>query len=321
MKRNEAKMIEQEHEAMNTEITFGIYGRSARRTIRRLKGEVSRIEKKLSRFVNGSEIDRINRLSGRGPVKVSRETFQILEFSKRLYEMTRGAFNVLMGPLVGQWDYTHAEDKPDELSIRNKMDLIDGDDLVLNPTEQSAWLRNPGQSIDLGAIGKGYAGDRCMEMLKQLGIESAVVNLGGNVCVRGKKPDGTAWKVGIRHPRKENELIGYVEAEDEHVVTSGDYERFFYDKEGIRRHHILNPATGYPSESGLISVTVISENGMRADALATSLFVLGKKEGLRLLSLFPGTEAIMVDERLEVTVTGGIEKSFTRFNGYTRNAI
>lgn len=321
MKRNEAKMIEQKYNAMNTDITFGIYGRSARRTIKRLKGEVSRIEKKLSRFVNGSEIDRINRQSGRDPVKVSRETFQILEFSKRLYEMTRGAFNILMGPLVDEWDYLHAEEKPDGLSIRNKMGLIDGDDLVLNPMEQSAWLRNPGQSIDLGAIGKGYAGDRCLEMLKQLGIESAVVNLGGNVCVRGKKPDGTAWKVGIRHPRKENELIGYVEAEDEHVVTSGDYERFFYDKEGIRRHHILNPVTGYPTESGLISVTVISENGMAADGLATSLFILGKKNGMRLLSLFPGTEAIMVDERLEVTVTKGIEKSFIRFDGITMNAI
>lgn len=321
MKRNEAKMIEQEYDAMNTKITFGIYGRSARQTIKRLKGEISRIEKKLSRFVNGSEIDRINRHSGRGPVKVSRETFRILEFSKRLYEMTRGAFNILMGPLVDEWGYLHAEEKPDGLSIRNKMDLIDGDDLVLNPTEQSAWLRNPGQSIDLGAIGKGYAGDRCLEMLKQSGIESAVINLGGNVCVRGKKPDETAWKVGIRHPRKENELIGYVEAQNRHVVTSGDYERFFYDKEGIRRHHILNPVTGYPTESGLISVTVISENGMAADGLATSLFILGKKNGMRLLSLFPGTEAIMVDERLEVTVTKGIEKSFIRFDGITMNAI
>ena len=321
MNRSQTEPIEHEDFAMNTEIAFTVYGRSARRAIKGLKGEVSRIEKKLSRFVNGSEIDRINRHSGRGPIPVSGETFEILEFSKRLYEMTRGSFNVLIGPLVDEWDFQRAESKPEALNIRKTMNLIDGDDLVLNPMEQSVWLRNPGQSIDLGALGKGYAGDRCMEVLKGSGIESAIINLGGNVCVRGRKPDGTAWKVGIRHPRKENTLIGYVESEDRHVVTSGDYERFFYDKEGNRRHHILNPATGYPTESGLISVTVISENGMAADALATSLFVLGKKHGLSLLSRFPGTEAIWVDESLEVTVTEGIETVYYGLNGITWHAV
>jgi len=313
--------VEYEDFAMNTEITFRIYGSKAQKALRSLITELSRLEKKLSRFLPGSEIDRINKSSGNNPVRISHETFEILSVSKKFYEITLGTFNILMGTVADIWNYKNSEYLPEESKINQALNLTNFDDLILNPAKMTVRLRNPGQSIDLGAIGKGYAGNRCMEILRRRKIESAVVNLGGNVCVYGKKPDGSQWRVGIRHPRDETELIGFVEIENRHVVTSGDYERYFNDKEGIRRHHILNPATGYPAESGLISVTVVSENGTEADALATSIFATGRKNCTSLLSYFPGSEAVLVDERLEVYITGGLKGNFKSFDGIKVNII
>jgi FAD:protein FMN transferase len=170
----------------------------------------------------------------------------------------------------------------------------------------TAGLRNKGQSIDLGGIGKGFASDKILEIYREYGISSAYSNLGGNVVTLGAKPDGSPWHVGIQHPRQENQLIGSVSVVNQTVVTSGDYQRYFTDSQGKRHHHILNPTTGYPAESGLISVSIITEKSLVADALSTIMFVAGMKKGREYLRTVPQTEAIFVDSDLKVYVTSGL---------------
>jgi thiamine biosynthesis lipoprotein len=147
------------------------------------------------------------------------------------------------------------------------------------------------------------------------GIPSACSNLGGNVVTRGTKPDGSPWQVGIQHPRQENRLIGSVSVVGQSVVTSGDYQRYFIDRQGKRRHHILNPTTGYPAESGWVSVSVITETSLTADALSTLLFVAGKEKSLEYLSHFPAAEAVFIDADLQIFITQGLKNRFQADQG------
>jgi thiamine biosynthesis lipoprotein len=174
----------------------------------------------------------------------------------------------------------------------------------------TAGLGNAGQSVDLGGIGKGYAGDRILEVFKEFDISSAYSNLGGNVVTVGAKPDGSPWQIGIQHPRQEGTIIGSVSVVNQAVVTSGDYQRYFTDSQGKRHHHILDPTTGYPAESGLISVSIVTKEPVVADSLSTILFVAGMEKGLEFLRSFPQTEAILVDSGLQVYVTQGLRYRF-----------
>ena len=179
----------------------------------------------------------------------------------------------------------------------------------------TAGLRTSGQSVDLGGIGKGFAGDRIREIFGRFDVTSAYSNLGGNVIAVGTKPDGAPWRVGIQHPRQEQGLIGAVAVMDRTVVTSGDYQRYYIDGQGKRQHHILNPRTGYPANSGLISVSIVAEKSLVADALSTIVFVAGLEKGLECLRNFPQTEAILVDTELQVYVTQGLKHRFQAGDG------
>jgi thiamine biosynthesis lipoprotein len=205
--------------------------------------------------------------------------------------------------------------QPDASSIQQVLPLVNDRDLILDPRERTAGLGNVGQSIDLGGIGKGFAGDKIVEVFREFGVSSACSNLGGNVVTVGAKPDGRPWQVGIQHPREENHLIGSVSVLDKTVVTSGDYQRCFTDSQGKRHHHILDPTTGYPAESGWISVSIVSDQSVAADALSTSLFVAGMERGLVFLKSFPQAEAILVDSDLQVYVTRGLRDCFQAAKG------
>jgi thiamine biosynthesis lipoprotein len=192
---------------------------------------------------------------------------------------------------IGKESFT----RPADTDIRQALGLVNYRDLVLDPINHTAGIRTVGQSMDLGAIGKGLAGDRVLEVYRTFGVDSAYSNLGGNVVTLGSKPDGSPWHVGIQHPRREDQLLGSVSVFGKCVVTSGDYQRFASDQGGKKYHHILSPVTGYPTESELISVTIVSASSTTADALSTALFVTGIEKGLELLKSFPETEAILMD--------------------------
>ncbi len=302
--------------AMGTAITHVAFGRRAEAAVRDGQAEVERLEDLLSRFRPGSEISRINRSAGTGAVQVSRDTFEVLTAAVHWSVVCEGLFDVTIGPLVALWQRAAAEERPPRKpDIDRALALVGYRDLVLDPGRRTANLRREGQSIDVGGIGKGYAGDKLLEVFRRHGVESGLVNLGGNVVSLGTKPDGMPWRVGIRHPREEEAILGFVQVTGQTVVTSGDYQRLFVDGEGRRHHHILNPATGHPAASGLSSVTIVAGNSCAADALSTAVFVAGMTRGLGLLRGQPGVEAVLVDMESRVYVTRGLRDGFQAADG------
>ena len=304
------------HCAMGTVMTHKAFGLHAEDSLAAVCREVAWIEGLLSRFLPDSEISRVNGSAGMKSEKVSLETYDVLSKAVEFSRCFPGCFDVTIEPLVTLWHIgKESLAQPDASSIKQVLPLVNYRDLILDPCEMTAGLRNAGQSVDPGGIGKGFAGDRIREVFKGLGISSACSNLGGNVVTVGAKPDGSPWQIGIQHPRQENRLVGSVSVVNQTVVTSGDYQRCFTDSQGKRHHHILDPTTGYPAESGLISVSIVAENSLAADALSTVLFVAGMEKGLEFLKSFPQTEAILVGSDLQVYVTQGLRYRFQAAKG------
>ncbi|MBN2392641.1 MAG: FAD:protein FMN transferase [Anaerolineae bacterium] len=311
-----AQVAQVTHHAMGTAMTHKAFGIQAEESLAAAYSEIVRIEALLSRFAPDSEISRVNQSAGIKSESVSRETYDVLFEAVEFSRLFPGCFDVTTTPLVALWNEARASSaQPDVASIEQVLPLVNYRDVLLDSDNMTAGLRTSGQSIDLGGIGKGFAGDRIREVVKQFGVASAYSNLGGNVVTLGSKPDGSPWYVGIQHPRQEMGLIGAVAVVDQTVVTSGDYQRYFTDDQGRRCHHILDPRTGYPAESGLISVTIVAESALAADALSTIVFVAGMEKGLECLRRFPQTEAILVDTELQVYVTQGLKNRFQADQG------
>jgi len=302
--------------AMGTVMAHKAFGAQAEACMGAVQREVSRIEVLLSRFLPDSDISRIHESAGMQPERVSSETFEVVSKAIELSQHCPGCFDVTIEPVVYLWAQAKlSRTAPDESSLEDALALVDYRDVMLNRWEMTILLKNIGQSIDLGGIGKGYAGDQILKIYRSHGITSAYSNLGGNVVTLGTNPDGAPWSIGIQHPRRENQLIGAVSVVDQSVVTAGDDQRYFTDHQGKRYHHILDPRTGHPAESGLISVTVVAEKSMTADALSTTLFVAGMEKGLNFLKGYPGCEAILVGSDLQVYVTQGLKHRFTAGQG------
>lgn len=296
---------------MGTVMTHKAFGPHAEDSLDAVCREIARIEGLLSRFSPGSELRRVNDSAGIKREKIGPETFEVLSKAVALSRRLQGCFGVTMAPLVDLWNAGKAlSTPPDATDVTRALSLVDDRDVLLDPGAMTAGLKRAGQAIDLGAIGKGFAGDKIREVFESGGISSAYSNLGGNVVAVGAKPDGSPWSIGIQHPRRRDDLIGAVAVENQSVVTSGDYQRCFIDRQGKRRHHILNPATGYPSESGLISVSIVAASACVADALSTALFVAGMEKGLQFLAGFPDTGAILVDAAMRVYITQGLRNRF-----------
>ncbi len=312
---NHGSWAQAAHEGMGTLLMHKAYGRHPLRALRAVQREVGRLERLLSRFDPKSEISRINRSAGLGRIKLSRETYALLSKAQELSFLSGGAFDITIGPLISLWDYKHSKVVPDEAAVLKAISLVGFSDLQLDADSMTAKLMQPGQMIDLGGVGKGYASDKAMEVFRSHGITSAFTNIGGNVSTLHSKPDGSPWQVGIRHPRQEDQLIGAVSVSGQSVVTSGDYERYFIDRQGVRRHHLLDPLTGYPAESELVSVTVVHESALLADALSTAVFVSGMEKGLKLLEKIPSAQAVLVDQDLAVHVTKGLKDHFEPARG------
>jgi thiamine biosynthesis lipoprotein len=242
-----------------------------------------------------SELGLINQNAGNQAVPVSAELIAVLQRALYFAEITDGAFNPAIGPLVKLWgiggENAHV---PDETAIRAALTLTDYHDVEVDADRQTVYLKHEGMNLDLGGIAKGYAADEAAAILKKAGIRRAIIDLGGNIYAYGSKSRKQKWRIGIQNPlASRGEYLIVEEAADKAIVTSGVYERFF-EENGIRYHHILDTQTGYPAASGILSVTIITDNSTDADALSTSVFALGYEKGSTLLSRFPGTEAVFV---------------------------
>lgn len=243
------------HRGMGTSMTHRVSGMHSRGALRAVMAESEKLEGLLSRFRPDSDIGKLNTAAGEAWVKLSIDTFDLLSDAARYFERSRGSFDVTIGPLADLWNCMKTKEAPSEERIRQVLPLVNCGDLLLDAPSYSARLKRPGQGVDLGGIGKGYAADRFMGLFRQFGCRSACTNIGGNVALLGAKPDGAPWHVDIRHPREKGRLLGAVKAQDCAVVTSGDYERYFVSAEGRLCHHILDPATKYPADLGLISIS------------------------------------------------------------------
>lgn len=247
--------------------------------------ELARIESLLSKYKDGSEISRLNKT---GELSVSFETFYIIEKAKQLSLLSDGAFDVTVGPLLELWGFVSGElNLPSDKEIKDALRLVGQDKIVLNEADNVVKLKVNGVRLDLGAIAKGFAVDCAVEKLKEAGIRSCLINAGGDIYCLGSRC-GRPWRVAVRKPRGRG-FAEYLELEDKAVATSGDYEHCFVN-DGRRLSHIIDPRTGGPVSSEVISVTITADDCLTADALATAVSVLGEKEGDVLVKKFAGAE-------------------------------
>lgn len=260
-------------------------------------------ERIFSRTVSGSEIDQINQAGG-APVEVSTETAALLKKALDYAVLSDGRFDITIAPVSGLWDFTAEEPKaPDHEAVAAALTAVDYRGLSVEGT--TVTLKNPSAAIDLGGIAKGYIADKCAAYLREQGVTSAIVDLGGNIVTIGQKTDGTDFNIGVQAPFSQS-LAAVVPSRDGAVVTSGVYERFF-EEDGVRYHHILDPETGYPADTGLLSVTILTESAVDADALSTTCFLLGLEDGLALAEKLEGVEAIFIDEDRVLHATSGAD--------------
>jgi len=246
--------------------------------------EASRIEQLLSKYIPGSEISCLNRL---GKLKVSAETFYIIKKSLEFCRLSQGAFDITVAPLVDLWGFTNQNFQvPSDDKIRVVLKLVGSDKIILHEKDNVVEFSVLGTQIDLGAIAKGFALDCAVKKLKENNIDSCLINAGGQIYALGDK-FGQSWKIAIRGAGK-SEIAETCALKNQSASTSGNYEQFFF-KNGLRYCHIIDPRTGYPAQTQITSVTVLADQGLTADALSTSIFILGKKDAQELLKGFPET--------------------------------
>lgn len=292
--------------AMDTYMTITAYGENAESALNKAEERVSELENLWSVTKENSEIYAINHSNGQS-VSVSPETAELFDFSLEISEMTDGALDCSIYPILTEWGFTTSDYTiPTEERISELLAYTDYRKINFN----GEYVQIPeNMQIDLGAVGKGYTGDLVVEILKENGIESALLDLGGNIQTIGTKPDGTDWKIGLRSPFDEGNFAT-LEVSDRAVITSGGYERYFVGDDGETYWHILDPKTGKPAHSGLISVTVIGDEGRLCDALSTSLFVMGLEKATELWRNRDDFEMILVTDDGKIYLTEVLENQF-----------
>jgi len=292
---------------LGTVCTVRVFDRTKPSTYDELFNRLKDIEDILSANKDGTDLARINEAAGKNSVIARQETATVLAEALRFSALTDGLLDPSIGPLVKTWNIgSENASVPSAAALATALSLVDYRKISLNPETREVYLSDPGMRLDLGAVAKGFAADELVSMLQERGIRRAIIDLGGNIYAMGEKAPGKPWTIGIKDPKNETgNPIMSVPVVNESVVTSGVYERFFEDN-GKRFHHILNPKTGNPENNGLISVSIVAKKSIDADALSTSAFLLGEKRGLALVESVDGAEGIFITEDGIVTATAGI---------------
>lgn len=289
----------------DTAITLTLYGCQDRAILDKCYQMLQYYENLFSKTIAGSDIYQINHSGGK-PVKVSDETITLLEKALYYHDLSEGKFNIAVGTLTDLWNVTgEAKAAPDQAAIDEAAAHTGINQLHIDGN--MVTLTDAAAVIDLGAIAKGYVADRLKEYLQSQNIESALIDLGGNILTLGAKPDGSAWNIGIQYPfHQEKEPIHTLSVTGQSVVTSGIYERYF-EENGTIYHHVIDPDTGYPSSSGLLSATIVSDSSLEGDALSTAVLLLGPVEGMALIEELEGIEAVLVDSDYQLLMSSGLK--------------
>ncbi len=268
--------------------------------------EIKRIESIISSWDPQSETSEINRQAGVKPVKVSAELFALIQRAIGISKLTDGAFDISYAAMDKIWKFDGSMTRmPDEKSIQNSIRNVGYQYIILDKKNQTVFLSRKGMKIGFGAIGKGYAADRAKELLQSKGVRAGIINASGDMNTWGKQPNGKDWTVAITNPMNKNKAFALFSISDRAVVTSGDYEKYVKFG-GVRYAHIINPKTGYPA-TGIISATVFAPKAELADALATSVFVMGIDVGIDRINQLPGVECIVIDDKGKVFTSKNIK--------------
>lgn len=322
------ELLTREVFAMDTYMTFSAYGEDAEAALDEAEEEILWLDQLLAAESENSEVAQLNKNGGG---QLSEETAYLIERSLAINEETEGAFEITVYPVKQAWGFTDENYRiPSDAELAKLLQLVGSDQLELDAENKTVTYKKEGMKIDLGGITKGYASSRLADIFMKHDVQG-MINLGGNVQVYGPKPDGSDWRVAIQAPERteENTLpwlskaasgsavlagldyIGVLETNNQAVITSGGYERYF-EKDGVYYHHIIDPKTGYPSDADLVSVTIVSEDGTLADGLSTSMFVLGLDKASEIWSAHRDEfDMILMDKDGALYATGGIKEQFT----------
>ena len=304
-----AKSISASRLSMGSTLTLTAWTndeRAAKAAFDEVFAEFTRLETLLSTWIAESDVSRVNRNAGVGPVPVSVELREVLSVAQQMSEWTGGKFDVTFGALAGLWKFDHDQDNeiPDMREVRRRLPLIDYRAIHIDHTAGTVFIARKGTSIHLGGIGKGYAVDRAADIFRSRGLRAFAVQSGGDIYVSGMK-EGRPWRLGIQDPRgPANRSFAELDLSDGTFSTSGDYERAFV-KNGRRYHHILDPDTGAPAR-GTRSVTIVTNRAVLADGLSTGVFILGPAAGLALIERLPAVEGVIVSDQNEVLISSGL---------------
>lgn len=293
--------------AMDTYMSLKAYGNNAKKAIEESENRIYELEKELSATLEESDIWKLDNSAGKA-IDVCADTVALIKEASEIGDKTDGALDITVYPVLKEWGFTTGEYKvPEKSRLDELLKNVDYRNISINNNTISL---PENVQIDLGALAKGYTGDEIMKIMESHGITSAIVSLGGNVQSLGSKTDGSPWKVAVRDPFSEDKDMCVVDIVDKAVITSGNYERFFYGEDGKKYWHIIDPSDGYPADNGLVSVTVIGNNGLECDALSTALFVLGYDKTVDFLRSNPQYDVILVTDDKRICYTQGIASSF-----------
>ncbi len=310
--------------AMDTLMSFTVYGPKALEALAAAEERVNDLDRLLSVTNEDSEVWAVNHADGKD-VTVGQDLVDLIAAAQDLGDSTGGALDVTLYPVVKTWGFTTGEYRvPDDETVAAALEKVDYSAITWEKGNHGGTVTLPaGMEMDFGAIAKGYAGEVCADELRDMGVTSAILRLSGNIQTIGAKPDGSPWRIGIQDPEGEtNDAVGVLELVDRAAVTSGGYQRFF-EENGVRYWHIIDPATGAPARSGLTSVTIVGDSGTQCDGLSTALFVMGLDKGLDYWREHRDFECILMDEDKNIWITPGLEGSFTpaENTGYTLRIV
>jgi FAD:protein FMN transferase len=297
--------------ALGTVCTITLLEKGQESVCDEIFSRIREIEKLMSVNISSSDVARINAAAGIEPVQAHEDAFKVIERAVYFAELSGGAFDPTVGPIVSLWGIGAKPRVPSGEEINEALPLINWRNIELDARLKSAYLTQNGMALDLGGIAKGYAADEAVKIIKSHEINSAKIDLGGNIVMVGARRDKKPWKVGIQNPNgRRGSIIGFLRIPEKTVVTSGVYERNF-EKDGVFYHHLLSVTDGYPVNNGLVSVTIIADVSMDADALSTAVFVSGYEKGLSILKNYGEAQAVFVFEDRSVIASPGIDFTIT----------
>ena len=311
---------------LDTEITISIYDdkETESKTFDAIFDKIDYYEKMISKTISTSEVSQINKNAGVAPVAVSDEIIEMLDIAIGYAEASGGLFDVTIGPVVELWGIgTDHAAVPSETDLKANMAKVNYKNLEINRENKTVYLKEKGMLLDLGAIAKGYIADQIKTVMLDIGINSGIISLGGNIVTIGEKPNGNAWSIGVRNPEIEESVteLGILTLKDVSIVSSGVYERYF-TADNQRYHHIINPFTGYPEQNDIMSITIVSEKSVDGDSLSTTTFLMGLEKGYAYIESLDGIGAVITMKDKSVYVTDYLKDTFILVdNTFTQKEI